>query len=327
MKTKILALRLRGIFAGFAFFALSSCSDDFLAENVAGLLLSDSDPTIYVSPKEGTRTHSVRYPAAGDAEFSIEYAPEWLNIVSSTGRFTNGVASISCYASENSAFSQVGIYVFSLILDIKGKGKYAIPACYVSEGFPIAQLTPHPSELQFDSHNSMHSLSIANGGDGILIWAVEECPEWLTVDVTSGVLSLGESRSISVSLSYAHPPLKEKTAGKIVIANNAGGNIVISVAYSVGPPIFSCYYPEVAIYSFTPTASLTFSNNGESALTWRVKQFPAWLTVSKVQGDLDSNEYETMELVCDPSGLSSGEHLGIITIETNDPQLPSNNIT
>jgi hypothetical protein len=47
----------------------------------------------------------------------------------------------------------------------------------------------HSNELNFRRTETSVSLSFSNSGNGILLWKIEDCPEWLTVSEARGMLS------------------------------------------------------------------------------------------------------------------------------------------
>ena len=210
----------------FSLIALIACNDDFLTETNKTPPVADT--SIIVSPEEDTKNYLVYYYDAGDAKFSIVNAPEWLMLSSKTGQFNNGIAQINCKAKVWNAFSNYGIYHSSITLKIENKGEYIVPVSYSKIGNPIIETK---SSLAFLFEAPWVTFHIRNKGEGILIWEVAECPEW--IDISSGIQSVGGSSlniipqngESYVYLNHKHGvSVQDKNPGRIVIRSNDKNN-------------------------------------------------------------------------------------------------------
>jgi hypothetical protein len=311
-------------------FALFSCNNDFLYENNDYTLRSEY--AIFISPEWETNSYPVYCPnAVNNAGFSVTSAPEWLNITSTAGTFNNGMAYITCKATVNSQFAEIGVYYYSIILDVEGLGKYVVPVCYVNEGIPRIS-TSENLTIEYNNY-SFPTLDIVNDGKGILIWTITEYPKWLIIDEyqSSGVLYSDDYRnmvSIPISYNYDYPPA-DATNGKIVIASNDEKNpeITIDVIFDPGQVYFVCYTNEIDFGNMETEQTLSFYNSGSGLLGWSVEDAPDWLTFSEKQGTVYSYTEIYLTLTCDRSKLPEGSHSETITLKTNDKKNPLYNIT
>ena len=56
------------------------------------------------------------------------------------------------------------------------------------------------TELDFGEADTSKTFVITNGGDGTLEWLLSEEEDWLTTDVTSGMLEAGLSATVTVEV-------------------------------------------------------------------------------------------------------------------------------
>jgi hypothetical protein len=193
---------LQHIAAGLILSAtLSSCSDSFLNDNPELLNTSYGERyVIYVSPKWDMLDFPIDCPPAGNARFSLSNVPAWLNVSSESGQFTDGRAYISCSASANPDFVEKGIYIVSITINIEGVRKYAIPVYYVNEDSFFSgnsELGYESDFIDFGGADTVRQFRFWNSGDGMLLWEIVDCPEWITVSPKRGLLpaySNGELR-------------------------------------------------------------------------------------------------------------------------------------
>jgi len=177
-----------------------SCGSDFLNEEPD--FFGEGTPII-ISPDWEADDYSIFCQGAGNAQFTVARAPEWLKITSS-GQFVNDYAILNCKANVYGDFSETGIYHSLLILSVEGKGSLAVPVMYIAGGMDLGSpaLMLQGSEsgaINFGRTEKTLQLSFFNQGNGFLIWNIEGCPEWLSVSQTNGVIS--EHHGVTVSFT------------------------------------------------------------------------------------------------------------------------------
>ena len=63
-------------------------------------------------------------------------------------------------------------------------------------GNPVLNTSVGSNFLDFGQTETKRNFSISNRGDGLLIWKIDGCPEWLTVSENSGILQKNYSTSL-----------------------------------------------------------------------------------------------------------------------------------
>lgn len=313
-----------------------SCSDDFLNDNSDMLINPDNQYyAFYISPEWEAGEYLIYCPDAGDAEFSISNAPDWLVISDVARQFIGGVAYISCEASTRSEYDKVGIYTSLMILDVEGIGKYPIMVCYLNEGTP-AIAVEYKMDLEY---NSEKYLDITNKGEGILIWDIVSYPKWLRIDLNSSehLLYIDYSTGITVAYDVEYPladlmlsgKSDGKLTGQIVLASNDKKNPVtaVEVTLDMGHPQFDCRTDDVDFGRVDNEQMIHIENNGSGFLIWKIEDAPEWITFSMTQDVLYPYDYSYyIKATCDRSRMSAGMNYDTVTIKTNDPENPLKHI-
>jgi hypothetical protein len=325
MKTSI-----KYIFTGFILLIAFSCNNDFLNDkpgfSIDASVLSD----IYVSPDwEATECHIQCY-GAGNAKFSIVNAPQWLNI-SQSGQFNKDTAIVTCSANTYSEFSGVGIYNSIMTIDIQGRGKVAVPVAYVIEGNPVIECA---SNLTLSNYNGASvPLVIKNNGNGILIWNIVECPDWIQINsglpvIENHVVASYSERTIEVLVDVWKLMDADTMNGRIVLVSNGKNQPVTVVNLTFGGnPSIHFYTNEIDFGRSSVTQNLAFANYGDGYLEWEIEKCPEWITVSKSKGVLFPSHGTDITLACDRNRLPAGENSAVITLKTNDRNNPAYAIT
>ncbi|MCL1933916.1 MAG: hypothetical protein FWF53_08935 [Candidatus Azobacteroides sp.] len=322
---------------GFLCFIAFSCSNDFLKDGSD--LSINADMTIYIAPEWGAADYSVHVPMAGNAKFSVIQSPDWLQVNTPSGQFTNDYASINCSASTCKDYSEIGIYNASIILEIEGKGKSLVPISYITEGNPVIE-TAANVELRYDSYSSSNghaALVIRNTGEGILLWGISEKPEWITINFPGGTMIpdhtlylLPQQSDITLELSYNNTSIPTSDLqGKIIIASNDKNHseTEVNVSFNMGNPSLYCNTNQLDFGRTETGQSLWFSNYGSGLLTWEIDSCPEWLSVSKTSGALTPYSDQYLTFTCNRSLVPNGQQPVTIYLKTNDKDNPSYAIT
>jgi len=328
MKSVFQTLRI-----AFIVFIINACSNDFLNENLSAVQTITGESFIYISPEWDEDTYFFSCPIAKNIEFSIEEAPEWLQVASSTGNLTfstsnninaKSIGSIKAKAKPFDAFAKTGIYI--AYLKIKADGIiYQIPVYYVSEGNPKASV----DQSLTINYNSFSNplLKIRNTGNGILMWNIVSMPEWLQVNMDNNLI---ESYLIPNGSSYSVPFGLNPNAdfddnllnGTIVLQTNDDEkeNITIPVSANLGTPqlyISGLYSGRLDFNASSLSYSVSLQNQGNGLLAWQITDLPEWLTVNESKGNLLSYYSESINFTCDTEKLSSGQNTATIKLKSN----------
>jgi len=309
---------------------LTSCSKDFLNEN----LISDSLPVglsnIYISPGWQSSYYIFKLPSFKEVDYEIVSKPSWLNIGSVNGHMSDSIAIVQCSATKNPAFDAVGIYVDFMTVKAGGKN-YKVPVAYITEGNPTIQV-PGALNLSYGI-NGDPNLEIQNTGYGLLIVGIKSTPDWLVLDTVrlkSTGLFIPPYNTYNIPLLFKlGEVITGSLTGKIVLSTNdkQHPNVTINVTADLGTPRLSISTNTIN-FSFTETIkTLSFYNYGNGMLVWEFTDIPDWLTISPSSGMYSS--YSTSGVItfsCDRTKLLPGQNSATVILKTNDASQPSYSI-
>lgn len=309
--------------------SIYSCSDDFVNErlDISGV----AESAIIISPSWEADDYQFRCEGAGNAAFSITSKPGWLSTDDNSGSFVNGIATIHCKANAVADYSKTGIYIEQMLVEA-GEKTYAVPVYYITEGDPSVEVS-RTLNISYNNYNT--PLRISNTGNGILLWDIKAMPDWLSIDMDNlhvESLMLGEGAEALVPfILNAEKAIQGDPAGTIILETNDKNNpeIEISVSADLGTPKLSVYSYSLPVDFGTSASSktLSFSNNGNGILAWRIEGLPDWLTVSAANGISHSYSGTEVAFTCDRSKLEPGLNSATVLLKSNDPDSPSYPIT
>jgi hypothetical protein len=329
---------IKTIFSGIIGLLFLSCNNDFLYENSLtfdGTTTAQS--TIVVSPDWDAEDYPVVCPAAKNANFRITGKPDWLTVGSLDGKFTNGTALINCSATKVADFAAIGIYYEFMTIEDENGGKYAIQVAYINEGNPRIE-TPENIGINANNHQAM--LRIVNQSEGILIWQVVECPEWLQLDfpnnpymqsndgMPSGLLLKDVSTELYLSLIFSGN-ISQKMTGQVVIASNDKTNPLktIQVNVDLGNPHISLYSMQLDFGKTGTSAGLDIRNQNDGILLWQFTDLPEWLTCSQTKGRIINYGWQNVTFTADRNRVPEGVFSTTIYLNSNDASNPEIPIT
>lgn len=313
------------------FYLTTSCSNNFLSENLTPITSSVGVSNIYISPDWQSTECAFKIPANETANFEIVSKPTWLTITPASGQLTDSVAVVQCTAKANSTYSSVGVYTDFITVKADGKN-FKVPVSYITEGSPEVQVQS-PVTLTYSSYSNPF-IQIYNNGLGILIWDIVSLPDWLTVDTARLEY---KNRFIAQYNSY-NLPLKIDSdeyisgtlTGTIVLSTNDKKNpsVSVNVSTNLGTAQLSISTSVINFASTETSKTLSFSNYGSGLLVWSFENIPEWLTISPSSGKYNPyTSYSNIILTCDRSKLSPGQNSAILNLKTNDSARPSYSIT
>ena len=304
-----------------------SCSNQFLMEEAEE---TDILPVeLLLSPTWDDVEYFLSIQGSGNASFTILNTPPWLHVHPSSGQFRNDTAFISCNVSYNKTFAETGVYMATMLWNIDGIGKKRIPITYINEGNPAMN-------TRLIQQNFTSKLEISNGDNGILLWAIVEKPDWMTISYEGAPLSENSMYALSMGMqAWLDLQLKpditdmDNLKGRIVIVSNDKNNRekVVDIQYDMGNPFFYCHTNRLDFGKIENTQSLYFTNSGNGYLKWSIESCPEWLSVSESKGWMSPYTSKTLTFTCNRDLLPNGQHDHTIYMKTNDTSNPSYAIT
>ena len=312
-------------------YLLTSCSNDFLDENLTIVSLPVGVSDIYISPDWQSSNRIFKLPALKDADYEIVSKPSWLKVGSVSGHISDSIAFVECSAETNSAFSSVGVYMDFMTVKAEGSN-YKVPIAYITEGNPTVQVQSTVT-LSYSTYG-YPSLQIQNTSLGILIWNIVSMPDWLAIDTARlefGGIYIYQNNSYNIPLKIlAGENTSGSLTGTIVLSTNdkVHPNVSINVTTDLGSPQLSIYTNTINFASTESSKSLSFSNYGSGLLVWEFEDIPDWLTITPSSGRYGPyTSYDNIVFNCDRTKLSAGQNTAIVNLKTNDSSKPSYSIT
>lgn len=321
-----------------------SCSNDFLNENIDPEEFPTGESGIIISPDWITSDYQFSCPIAKSVEFTIEKAPEWMQVVSKSGELIytpsdnpgttpRSIGIIQAKATANPAYAKYGVYIDNMKIKADGK-TYNIPVYYVSEGEPAVEVN-RTLTINYNSYYYAN-IQIQNTGNGILIWNLVSLPSWLNVNMDlfnpgGLIVPSGQTYQLPLILDINNIHNSNSLNGSIVLSTNDESNpeVVIQVSVQLGTPTLSTSGisgNQIDFGSSGTTKSVYISNQGNGILLWELDNLPEWLSASSSNGILSTYNSEAVSFTCDRDKLLPGLNTATIMLKSNDPGKTSTSI-
>lgn len=163
------------------------------------------------------------------------------------------------------------------------------------------------------------TVTISNTGTAPLTWTASDDQAWMSVSASSGTLSPGESRILTVT--YSDTALGVGLNEGVVTVTDTTNNSDLELAVErtvVGVPFLEVSSASVvasAEYGSTPDAqTVTLSNTGSGPTEWSLSDDMAWLGVSPASGTLAAGASIVLTLSFSDATLAVTMHTGTVTI-------------
>ena len=216
-------------------FAGTSCDDDFLLRNDADWQsLSD---TLFLSNYDDNVSVSFELPDNTNKDFTVFMHPKWLTFPSPHGMVNDGTVELAFSIDDNNIPSGYISTVGTVVLDIEDYGFVALTVIFTNFGYPTIQCSP--GEVVFDRTLSQ-TFTLFTSTGGILIWEIEDFPDWLTLSQTSGTIIYPDNTLITITIDPGKiPTLTEMVDTVIITGNSASGDFPLGIRVTpatVPPP-------------------------------------------------------------------------------------------
>lgn len=210
----------------------TGCSDDFLYDEIESGAGSTGLSTIYISPDWEARDYRFFLTYMSDVAFKIEETPSWFHSESATGRLSNSIGTIRCWATKKKGWEEARVYFDKMKVSANGQ-IFFVPIYYIAEGNPSIQVE------RTISVSSNFKLHIQNTSDGVLVCDVVSLPDWITdrtyyplMIPSPSIISPYSSTELSLALDRFATSGEKKT-GVIVLRTNDKLNPTVEINVTV----------------------------------------------------------------------------------------------
>jgi hypothetical protein len=320
----------------------SSCSDDFLKEEHPFYSAAES-AGITVSPEWEEGDYQILCNVE-NTTFKVVSKPHWLAVSTMSGKIEDGIAVIRLKANPDKELqSKVGIYNSLMMLETANKQKVAVPVSYIVEGNPVLEWTISTIDNQYENYNIFARINIVNRSEGILLFAIKEKPDWVTLTSYGGPNEITENvgnvlfseQVMQITISTDRSNTFGNKEGDIVIVSNdkTQPEVRIPVTYNYKKPKLSIHSDYLTCdFGFSNNnIGLSFSNIDAGALVWSFENIPEWLTITPDNGVLHNYGYGysfmSVQLTINRNNVPNKIVEHVILLKTNDPDNPTVPIT
>ena len=269
-----------------------SCSDDFLSKNNIDLYqLTD---TLQLNNKQESVSVPVTLPVNVNCDYTIFMHPKWLSFNSMRGLVKNGSFLLDFNIVKNDLIAAFTTHYATIIINVEDLGMISFSVEYENVGFPSLQYSP--SSFDFKTTDS-RTFTVKNTSDGILKWAINGVPEWLTITPVSGSLMRDYTADVTVSVNLNNIDLEKETSGNFQISSNAtSGNIAIPVhidaivkipegIININGIVTDAEYNQntgtMAIVTKSPDKLILYNTNTSESDTLPLPKSPACISISE----------------------------------------------
>jgi hypothetical protein len=300
-------------------------------------MTAPTSPQIQVSPlsfdMEAFRGQSpspealtITNPGFGPLDFSIASNATWLTTGVTTGTIASGEQQ-SVSVLFNTAALAIGDY--SGVLTISHNAPDA-PSVQVAVELEVI---PQPGKIRLDptvlepstlvnEFAPSQQFELINDGGSALRYTLSASRSWLTLNRTSGSISIGQSHTVTVTYQSANLPPGEHLA--FVTATNTDVPTderklpiqltVIGPRLKAEPPALEQTTP---MTESPPNESITLSNSGGGTLSFTATGTVDWLDLSPATGTIEKGETLPATLTFNTFNLPPGTYEGAIEFTGN----------
>jgi len=181
-----------------------------------------------------------------------------------------------------------------------------------------AELAVSPTTLNIGTGSS-GVFTVSNVGDEELDWQASENETWMNLSPTSGNLSGGSSRQVTVTINRTG--LEPGNYSGVVSVTSNGGDAAVTVNMSVveAAPILDINPTTVYYNEGIAVRNVTIGNAGTANLTWNAYENPEenWiLSLNPSSGLLIPGQTVDMTVTVD-NNIEDGTYQGIVTVTSN----------
>ena len=251
-----------------SFLLLLSCSKDDEAENVtpveSQLILSPNELLIN---DDQTGTLSLSVQPANTFQWNVASKPDWIQVSPSSGTINNQILQLQ--VTPLTTDLSPGNFNGTLEIITNGAGKATSSIRLSVAPHPIA--TVSSQEISFAETESEKTITVTNSGTGNLTWALQDLPEWLTLNSYAESLGEGESFEILATVDRTGLPVGLISGQGKLVSNSEEGDITLEFSMDVpANAVISSSELDLEFGYFEDSKSFYVINDGNIPVPWNI---------------------------------------------------------
>jgi hypothetical protein len=293
------------------------------------LIVPGPSPQLTVNPLDldfGTNTvdvqFTIRNTGTGTLNWDIAETIPWLSLDVTSGSTTNETETITATAVRTGLSADDYNGVLNITSD-------AGPATVTVEmTVAPSQLVVVPTTLNYGKFATDKLLSVSNGGTGTVNWSISTAgfPAWLSLTPPTSGSVTGETDGVIVSVDRTGQAPGQYSHTFAVTSDAGNVNVTVKMTVAEVPVLTidtgllnGSNNPLASVGSTATEFPFTITNSGTGTLNWNIdpEEFPDWLNISPVAGDVQGAEVDTLTITVNRIGLEPGGYSAQIPVTSN----------
>ena len=258
---------------------------------------------------------AVQNVGSGVLVWSVNESIDWLSVSPSNGSTPVGGPTSATITVDRSDLDP-GMYTEVFSIASNGGTRTISVSIKVSEDPLPPTLSVSPTELDFETTDTLIELDVENDGEGTVTWQLAETETWLNTSVTSGATTSATPTTVVVTVDRTGLAPGQYTTN--IEFTSDGGDITVPVEMTVPGPTPALEVNPSSLDFETNTTQLQFTirNDGTGTMTWNITESMPWLVLDVTSGTT-TNETETITATVNRTGLGANDYSGTIAITSN----------
>jgi len=276
-----------------------------------------SPDEILINDNETSKIFLSIQPPSG-FEWNVSAKPDWIDINPASGMINDQIVELQITPDPTGLSQGKHFGEIEIITNGAGKAEATIQLCV--DPHPLAAV--EPGTIVYSANESEKVLTISNIGTGFLSWNLESLPDWINVNIVSGVLDEGQSVQVVASAQRNGLPVGTETGQAVLVSNSEEGNINIDFTLEVPPSaIMSISTSSLNFGYFEDSETFYIKNEGNTSFDWSWdNNSNAFLSANPGSGALSVGDSVAVTLSIDRTDLVSQTYNVEILINNDEGQ-------
>lgn len=282
---------------------IGGCNKDDNGENppVESQIIISPDEIMINDNETGKLFLSVQ--PTSEFQWNIASQPSWINISPSSGTINDKILELEL--TPNAAGLSQGKHFgeIEIITNGAGKAKTNIQLCV--DPHPLANVDP--TAISYLVGESEKTITVTNVGTGFLNWEIQSLPNWISLNISSGLLDEGQSVEILATGQRNGLPVGTQTGQAVLVSNSEDGDINLDFSIEVQSTAIMATSPSALDFGyFEDNKSFFIKNEGNVSFNWNWdNNSNTFLSVTPNSGTLSEGDSTQVTLSIDRTNLNS----------------------